>query len=181
MTIVMKLRSFLFVLLLTVCVGLQAQTSVYDFTVRDGYGQLVELSAYKGKVLLIVNTATRCGFTPQYEGMEALYQKYKEQGFVILDFPCNQFMKQAPGSFDEIHSFCTGKYNTSFPQFDKIEVNGDNASPLYVWLKKQKGVQRIRWNFDKFLVGRNGQVAAYYEMKVKPVQLENEIETLLAE
>ncbi|MBR1809396.1 MAG: glutathione peroxidase [Paludibacteraceae bacterium] len=158
---------------------LSAQTSVYDFTVKDGYGNNVSLAGYKGKVLLIVNTATRCGFTPQYEGLEALYQKYKEQGFVILDFPCNQFMKQAPGSFGDIHSFCTGKYNITFPQFDKIEVNGDNAEPLYRWLKQQQNVENIRWNFDKFLIDRQGNVVSYHKMTVKPAELETEIENLL--
>ena len=116
-----------------------AQTSVYDFKVKDDTGKDMALSDYKGKVLLIVNTATRCGFTPQYKDLEALYQKYREAGLEILDFPCNQFGAQAPGSIQEIHQFCTANFNIHFPQFDKIDVNGENAHPLYTWLKAQKG------------------------------------------
>ena len=116
-----------------------AQTSVYDFKVKDDTGKDMALSDYKGKVLLIVNTATRCGFTPQYKDLEALYQKYREAGLEILDFPCNQFGAQAPGSIEEIHQFCTANFNIHFPQFDKIDVNGENAHPLYTWLKAQKG------------------------------------------
>ena len=175
----MNTRQLILAFVLLLSATLSAQTSVYDFTVKDGYGNDVSLADYKGKVLLIVNTATRCGFTPQYEGLEALYQKYKEQGFVILDFPCNQFMKQAPGSFGDIHSFCTGKYKITFPQFDKIEVNGDKAEPLYRWLKQQQNVENIRWNFDKFLIDRQGKVVSYHKMTVKPAELETEIEKLL--
>ena len=113
--------------------------SIYDFKVKDDVGQEVSLSDYKGKVLLIVNTATRCGFTPQYKELEALYEKYAKDGFEILDFPCNQFGEQAPGTIQEIHSFCTANFDIHFPQFDKIDVNGDNAHPLYTWLKAQAG------------------------------------------
>ena len=112
--------------------------SIYDFTVKDRKGNDVSLENFKGKVLLIVNTATGCGFTPQYEGLEKLYKEYHEKGFEILDFPCNQFGNQAPGSDDEIHEFCTLKYNTTFDQFAKIEVNGENESPLYTFLKNEK-------------------------------------------
>ena len=113
--------------------------SIYDFKVKDDAGKDVSLSEYKGKVLLIVNTATRCGFTPQYKDLEPLYQKYHAQGFEILDFPCNQFGQQAPGTIREIHQFCTANYDIHFPQFDKIDVNGENAHPLYTWLKEQAG------------------------------------------
>ena len=152
--------------------------NVYDFTVKDRRGNDVSLTEYKGKVLLIVNTATRCGFTPQYEELEALYKNYKEQGLEILDFPCNQFGEQAPGTEEEIHQFCTLNFGTEFPQFKKIEVNGENESPLYTYLKSQQGFKGfdlenkigklldemmtkadpdyaskpdIKWNFTKFL------------------------------
>ena len=137
---------------------LSAQSSIYDFTVKDDAGKNVSLAEYKGKVLLIVNTATRCGFTPQYKDLEPLYQKYHAQGFEILDFPCNQFGQQAPGTIQEIHSFCTTNFDIHFPQFDKIDVNGENAHPLYTWLKAQAGGGDIKWNFTKFLVGRDGKV-----------------------
>ncbi|MBP5774117.1 MAG: glutathione peroxidase, partial [Clostridiales bacterium] len=125
--------------------------SVYDFTVKDKKGNDVSLSEYKGKVLLIVNTATKCGLTPQYDALEALYEKYHDQGFEILDFPCNQVLAQAPGSVEEIDSFCTLRFNTKFPRFGKIKVNGKDADPLYVYLKEQKP-GRIEWNFTKFLI-----------------------------
>ncbi len=164
--------------------------SIYDFKVKDDVEQDVSLSDYKGKVLLIVNTATRCGFTPQYKELETLYEKYRADGLEILDFPCNQFGEQAPGSIQEIHQFCTANFNIQFPQFDKIDVNGPNAHPLYTWLKAQKGFggfdvndQRgkmmdnmlrkrdadydkksdIKWNFTKFLVSRDGKVLKRYE------------------
>jgi glutathione peroxidase-family protein len=139
--------------------------SIYDFTVKDDAGNDVSLSDYKGKVLLIVNTATRCGFTPQYKDMEPLYQKYHAQGFEILDFPCNQFGQQAPGTIQEIHSFCTANFDIHFPQFDKIDVNGDNAHPLYTWLKAQAGGGDIKWNFTKFLIGRDGKIIKRYESR----------------
>lgn len=163
--------------------------SIYDFTVKDMNGNDVSLSQYKGKVLLIVNTATQCGFTPQYEELESMYEKFKDKGLVILDFPCNQFGGQAPGTIQEIHDFCTSTYKTTFPQFDKIDVNGENESPLYTFLKaKQKfkgfgsGEQAktmdellkkqdpdyasksdIKWNFTKFLVDKEGNVVARFE------------------
>lgn len=139
--------------------------SIYDFTVKDDAGRDVSLSKYRGKVLLIVNTATRCGFTPQYKDLEALYQKYQGQGFEILDFPCNQFGQQAPGTIQQIHQFCTANYDIHFPQFDKIEVNGAGAHPLYTWLKEQGGGGDIKWNFTKFLVGRDGKVLRRYESR----------------
>ncbi len=177
--------------------------SVYDFTVKDDAGQDVSLAAYKGKVLLIVNTATRCGFTPQYKELEALYEKYAKNGFEILDFPCNQFGEQAPGTIQEIHSFCTANFDIQFPQFDKIEVNGANEHPLYTFLKAQKGFggfdtndQRgkfmddmmrkrdanydkksdIKWNFTKFLVSRDGRVLKRYEPTDKMSDIEAAIQ-----
>ncbi len=156
--------------------------SIYDFTVADIKKNPVSLADYKGKVLLIVNTATHCGFTPQYEGLEMLYKRYREQGFEVLDFPCNQFGHQAPEVESEIASFCQLHYAVSFPQFAKIEVNGEGASPLYVWLKQQKGGtfgSAIKWNFTKFLVDRNGHVVARYSPTTKPEKIAKDIEKLL--
>ena len=150
--------------------------SVYDFKVKDDVGQEVSLSDYKGKVLLIVNTATRCGFTPQYKDLEPLYQKYHAQGFEILDFPCNQFGQQAPGTIQEIHSFCTANFDIHFPQFDKIDVNGENAHPLYTWLKAQAGGGDIKWNFTKFLVGRDGKVIKRYESRDRIATIETDMQ-----
>ena len=153
-----------------------AQCSVYDFTVKDDGGKDVSLSEYKGKVLLIVNTATRCGFTPQYKDLEPLYQKYHAQGFEILDFPCNQFGQQAPGTIQEIHQFCTANFDIHFPQFDKIEVNGEKAHPLYTWLKAQAGGGDIKWNFTKFLIGRDGQVIKRYESRDQVAAIEADMQ-----
>ena len=177
--------------------------SVYDFKVKDDVGKEVSLSDYKGKVLLIVNTATRCGFTPQYKELEALYEKYAKDGFEILDFPCNQFGQQAPGTIQEIHQFCTANFDIQFPQFDKIDVNGANEHPLYTFLKAQKGFggfdtndQRgkfmddmlrkrdadfdkksdIKWNFTKFLVSRDGRVLKRYEPTDKMSDIETAIQ-----
>ena len=164
-------------------------SSVYDFTVKDRQGNDVCLDTYKGKVLLIANTATGCGFTPHYEPLEAMYKEMREQGFEILDFPCNQFANQAPGADDEIHEFCTVKFGTEFPQFAKIDVNGENADPLFAYLASVKpfdgfgkGLKNaalnkfakannkafgdktyIGWNFTKFLVDREGKVIARFE------------------
>lgn len=152
--------------------------SIYDFTVNDNKGNSVSLSEFKGKVLLIVNTATRCGLTPQYEGLEKLYEKYRDRGFEILDFPCNQFAFQAPGSAEKIDSFCTLKYNTKFRRFEKIKVNGNDTAPIYQYLKQQKP-GRIEWNFAKFLIDKNGQVAERFSPQEKPEALEGAIEKLL--
>lgn len=155
---------------------------IYDLTVKDIKGNDVSLSEYKGKVLLIVNTATGCGFTPQYDGLEKLYADHKDEGFVILDFPCNQFANQAPGTNDEIVSFCKMKFGVSFPQFSKIDVNGENESPLYTYLKKQKGGMlgsKIKWNFTKFLVDRNGNVIERYAPTTTPEKIEDDIKKLL--
>lgn len=156
--------------------------NVYDFSATSNTGELVGLQKYKGKVLLIVNTATGCGFTPQYEGLEKLFKAHHEQGFEILDFPCNQFGHQAPGSDDEIHQFCTMRYNTTFDRFSKIDVNGKNAHPLYQFLKSQKGGvfgKAIKWNFTKFLIAKDGTVVARYAPTVKPEEIEKDIEKLL--
>ena len=183
-----------------------AQTSVLNFTVKDRKGNDVALSEYNGKVLLIVNTATKCGFTPQYEELEALYKAYKDKGLEILDFPCNQFGNQAPGTEEEIHSFCTLNFGTEFPQFKKIEVNGENEDPLFTFLKKEKGFEGfnlehpigkildemmtkadpdyaskpdIKWNFTKFLVDGDGKVIARYEPTHDIKLIEQDIVKLL--
>ena len=156
--------------------------NIYDFTVKDMSGQEVSLSAYRGKVLLIVNTATRCGFTPQYQGLQALYEKYRSAGFEILDFPCNQFGGQAPEGEAEIKSFCQLNYQVSFPQFAKICVNGKNTEPLYEYLKKEKSGLlggAIKWNFTKFLIAQSGAVVARYAPADKPEDIEQAIEALL--
>ncbi len=184
--------------------GVSAQ-GIYDITVKDDLGKDVSLADYKDKVLLIVNTATRCGFTPQYDELEALYEKYHADGFEILDFPCNQFGEQAPGTIKEIHQFCTANFNIKFPQFDKIDVNGANESPLFTYLKAKKGFggfdlndQRgkfmdemlrkqdadydkksdIKWNFTKFLVSRDGRVVKRYEPtdKMSDVDIDIQLE-----
>lgn len=157
-------------------------TSLYDFTVSDQADQPVSLQDYKGKVVLIVNTATGCGLTPQYQGLQELYDKYKDQGFEILDFPCNQFMGQAPGSAEEINTFCTLNYHTTFPQFAKIKVNGKEAEPLFDWLKQEKSGPlgaRIEWNFAKFLINREGQVVERFSSKTYPLKMEDAIKALL--
>ena len=180
--------------------------NVYDFTVKDRRGNDVSLTEYKGKVLLIVNTATRCGFTPQYEELEALYKVYKEKGLEILDFPCNQFGQQAPGTEEEIHQFCTLNFGTEFPQFKKIEVNGENEDPLFTFLKSQRGFKGfdknhkigalldemlskadpdyaskpdIKWNFTKFLIDREGNVVERYEPTTDTKEIEEAIKKLL--
>jgi glutathione peroxidase len=141
-------------------------TTVHDFTVDDIQGQPVNLDRYKGKVLLVVNTASQCGFTPQYKGLEALYRKYRDRGLEVLGFPCNQFGAQEPGSEQEIATFCSTNYDVTFPMFAKVDVNGDKAAPLYRHLKQAKpgllGTQAIKWNFTKFLVDRDGKVVARY-------------------
>lgn len=157
-------------------------TNLYDFTVSDQADQPVSLQDYKDKVVLIVNTATECGLTPQYQGLQELYDKYKDQGFEILDFPCNQFMGQAPGSAEEINSFCTLNYQTTFPRFAKIKVNGKEAEPLFEWLKKEKSGPlgaRIEWNIAKFLINREGQVVERFSSKTDPLKMENTIKALL--
>ena len=157
--------------------------NIYDFNVDDIHGKPVALDRYKGKVLLIVNTASKCGFTPQYEGLEALYQKLHGKGLEILGFPCNQFGAQEPGSEKEIESFCEINYGVTFPLFAKIDVNGKSAAPLYQYLKEAKpgllGSEAIKWNFTKFLVDRNGNVVDRYAPKVEPENLTADVEKLL--
>ena len=180
----------------------QDTDNIYQFTVLDGVGNPISLSDYQGQVLLVVNTATQCGFTPQYTELQQLYDKYGVKGLTILDFPCNQFGEQAPGSYDDIHAFCTGTYNITFPQMAKIDVNGDSADALYVWLKSKASFggfdttdrigayldqmfrqqdslydqnPDIKWNFTKFLIDREGNVVRRFE----PTAKSNDIETML--
>ena len=187
--------------------GASAQ-AIYDIKVKDDAGREVSMADYKGRMLLIVNTATRCGFTPQYKELEALYEQYQPKGLEILDFPCNQFGQQAPGSIQEIHEFCTANFDIHFPQFDKIDVNGPDASPLFTYLKSQQGfggfdlndrlgkllddmMRRrnadydknpdIKWNFTKFLVTRDGQVVKRYEPTDKMEAIEADLSRLLSE
>ena len=150
--------------------------SIYDFSVKARDGKEISLKDYEGKVLLIVNTATGCGFTPQYTGLQQLYDKYKDQGFEILDFPCNQFLNQAPGSDEEIHTFCTGRFGITFPQFAKIDVNGKNEAPLYTYLKKQKRGKlssKIKWNFTKFLIAKDGTVLERFAPTDTPEKIDS--------
>lgn len=179
--------------------------TVYDFTVKDRKGNEVKLDSYKDKVLLIVNTATGCGFTPHYNPLEEMYKDFKDKGFEILDFPCNQFANQAPGSEEEIHNFCTLKFGTEFPQFAKIDVNGENADPLFVFLATEKPFQGfgkgiknaalekfanlnnktfgdkayIKWNFTKFLINREGKVIARFEPTVDMKEVRKAVEEAL--
>lgn len=156
--------------------------SLYQIKVEDINNNVVELEKYKGKVLLIVNTATKCFFTPQYEGLQWLYDKYQKQGFEILDFPCNQFGKDAPGSIEDIDKFCVDKFDTTFPRFTKINVNGNDESILYTYLKRhEKGFlnKKIKWNFTKFLVDQDGRVIKRYAPLVKPQKISKDIEKLL--
>ena len=196
-------------LLVTVsCFG-QKKKSIYDFTVKDIKGNDVSLADYQGKVLLIVNVASKCGLTPQYEGLEALYQKYKDQGLEILAFPCNQFLEQEPGTNEDIMEFCSINYNVTFPLFDKIDVNGKEESPLFTFLKAKapfkgypeeyeafanqltqihqrtgSGYEKgnaIKWNFGKFLISKDGKTILRFEPMVSPIMLEETIQEMLKE
>ncbi|MDR0935380.1 MAG: glutathione peroxidase [Oscillospiraceae bacterium] len=156
--------------------------TLYDFTVADAEGRDVSLAQYSGSALLIVNTATHCGFTPQLAGLQKLYETYRERGFEVLAFPCNQFGGQAPGTDAEIGEFCSLKFHTTFPQFAKIEVNGDNESPLFTFLKEQQGGllnANIKWNFTKFLVDKSGNVTARFASTKTPEAIAAEVEKLL--
>lgn len=154
----------------------------YDISVKDRSQNEVSLRNYEGKVLLVVNTATACGLTPQYPGLQKLYDTYRDKGFEILDFPCNQFANQASGTDEEIHAFCTGRFGVTFPQFAKIDVNGEFASPLFAWLKKKKGGlfgSAIKWNFTKFLINRDGKVVARFAPTDTPEKIEASVAKLL--
>lgn len=157
--------------------------TAFDFSAVDLDGKVQPLSQWRGKVLLIVNTASKCGFTPQYQGLEALWRKYGPQGLVVLGFPCDQFGHQEPGDAEEIRNFCTLTYDVTFPMFAKVEVNGPNAHPLWAWLKTQKGgllgIDAIKWNFTKFLVGRDGQVISRHAPTEAPESLASQIEAAL--
>ena len=184
----------------------EMRDDIYQFSVYDVDSNEVSMEDYRGKVLLVVNTATHCGFTPQYDELQGLYKKYHGRGFEILDFPCNQFGEQAPGSNSEIHAFCTSTYNTTFPQMAKVDVNGDNAAALFTWLKMRKGFEGfdttdnigayldkvfrsqdsnydqspdIKWNFTKFLIDRKGNVVARFEPTAKMADVESAIQALL--
>ena len=201
-----KIKHCLILILFILNINTLMAQNVYDFTVKDRKGNDVSLSEYKGKVLLIVNTATKCGFTPQYGELEALYKDYKDKGLEILDFPCNQFGEQAPGTAEEIHDFCTMNYGTQYPQFKKIDVNGPNELPLYTFLKAQKGFQGfdpehkigkiliemlskadpdyaskpdIKWNFTKFLIDKEGKVIDRFEPTFDIKIIEEKIKALL--
>ena len=158
-------------------------TTVFDFTAQDIAGKDVDLSQYKGKVLLILNTASKCGFTPQYKGLQAVFEKYRERGFEVLGFPCNQFGHQEPGDEAQISEFCELNFGVDFPLFGKIDVNGDDAHPLYRHLKEEApgllGSKAVKWNFTKFLVNRDGQVVKRYAPTDKPESLAKDIEKLL--
>ncbi|MBI2399147.1 MAG: glutathione peroxidase [Xanthomonadales bacterium] len=158
-------------------------TTIHEFSAQDLDGRDVKLSTYKGKVMLIVNVASKCGFTPQYTGLEALWRKYREQGLVVLGFPCDQFGHQEPGDAEEIKNFCALSYEVSFPMFAKVEVNGANAHPLWQWLKSQKsgflGLDAIKWNFSKFLVDRAGKVVKRYAPTDAPEKIEKDLVALL--
>jgi glutathione peroxidase len=154
-----------------------------DFSATTLDGREQALADYQGKVVLVVNTASQCGLTPQFEGLESLYEKYVDQGLVVLGFPCNQFAGQEPGTADEIGAFCQKNYGVTFPMFDKIDVNGDDTHPLYQWLRTEKGGllgSAIKWNFTKFLVGRDGQVIKRYAPTTEPEKLADDIEDALA-
>jgi glutathione peroxidase len=157
--------------------------SLYDFTVKNAKGEDVSLSKYKGKAVVVVNVASECGFTPQYEGLQKLYEKYQAQGLEIIGFPCNQFGGQEPGSDSEIQNFCTGRFGVKFPILAKVDVNGDDAAPVFTFLKKEKkgilGTEGIKWNFTKFLVSKDGEVIKRYGSVDKPESMHADIEAAL--
>lgn len=166
----MKLVTIFLALLMAQIVSAQTKTSLYDIPLKDIDGKDTSLKAYKGKVLLIVNVASKCGFTPQYEGLEALQKKFEKQGFTVLGFPCNDFMGQEPGSPDEIKQFCSSKYSVTFPLFSKDHVNGKEAQPLYQQLTGNDSPfpGRITWNFNKFLISRDGKILKRFDTRTKP-------------
>ena len=198
-------KIFMFLMVAFAALNVNAQKDFYSYTALDANEEEVSMNDFKGKVLLVVNTATKCGFTPQYTELENIYEKYRDQGFEVLDFPCNQFGEQAPGTYEEIHTFCTGNYNTQFPQFQKIDVNGENEDPIFTYLKSQQGFKGfgegqsaqfmgdmmkrrdpdsasksdIKWNFTKFLVDRNGKVIARFEPTEDMIKVEQAVAAAL--
>jgi glutathione peroxidase len=166
----MKFYAILLALLFLQVVCARAASSIFDIPLKDIDGKATSLKPYEGKVLLIVNVASKCGYTPQYAGLEALYEEYKDKGLVVLGFPCNQFGGQEPGTDEQIKQFCSSKYQVTFPLFDKIDVNGANRNPLYTMLAGESSPfpGNIRWNFSKFLIGRDGKILKRYDSKVKP-------------
>jgi len=162
---------------------MEKQKTIFQYSVKDINGVDISMETYKDKVLLIVNVASKCGFTPQYEGLEKLYQDHKDKGFEILGFPCNQFGSQEPGTEEEIKTFCSINYGVTFPIFSKIKVNGDNADPMYTFMKTEKpgtlGSKKIKWNFTKFLIDREGHVIKRFGSQTKPIDIEDDILELL--
>lgn len=158
-------------------------TTAYDFSAKTLDGDDQSLSAYKGKAMLVVNTASKCGFTPQYTGLEKLWEQYQDKGLVVLGFPCDQFGQQEPGDADEIRNFCSLNYDVKFPLYEKVEVNGASAHPLWKWLKKEKpgllGMEAIKWNFTKFLIDRNGRVVKRYAPTDTPEKIEKDLASVL--
>lgn len=175
--------SFFFITIFLTGMEVKKMQNIYDFNLKTIDGKETTLAPYKGKVMLIVNVASKCGYTSQYDGLQALYEKYKDKGLVVLGFPCNQFANQEPGSEEEIQNFCRVNFGVTFPMFSKIDVNGDNTHPLYQYLKSQQpgilGTEAIKWNFTKFLVDKEGKVLNRFSSSTKPKELEKEIETLL--
>lgn len=157
--------------------------SIYDFQVKDSKGQLIPLSNYKDQVVVVVNTASKCGYTPQYKDLQALYEEYKNEGLVVIGFPCNQFMNQEPGSNEEIQSFCELNYGVTFPIFGKVDVNGENADPLFKYLSKNApgimGLKSIKWNFTKFIIDKNGEVVERVAPQTNPQEMKATVEKLL--
>lgn len=175
--------SFFFITIFLTGMEVKKMQNIYDFNLKTIDGKETTLAPYKGKVMLIVNVASKCSYTSQYDGLQALYEKYKDKGLVVLGFPCNQFAHQEPGSEEEIQNFCRVNFGVTFPMFSKIDVNGDNTHPLYQYLKSQQpgilGTEAIKWNFTKFLVDKEGKVLNRFSSSTKPKELEKEIETLL--
>ena len=182
----MNMKIFLISLLLIIPLSIQAGDTMktfYDFNATSIRGEIKSMSDYKGKVILVVNVASKCGFTPQYEGLQKLYETYEKEGLEILAFPCNQFKEQESGTHEEIQTFCQVNYGVTFPLFEKIEVNGDSTHPLYAFLKKEAtgflGTESIKWNFTKFLIDREGKVLDRFGSSTKPVSMAEDIEKLL--
>jgi len=177
------MKKILMLFLVTLSLMAGENMSIYEFEVKDIDGKMVKLEKYKGRVMLIVNVASHCGYTGQYAGLETLHERYSDKGLSILGFPCNQFLSQAPGTIEEINRFCAEKYSASFPRFEKIQVNGPDESLLYTYLKRKKcGLfgKRIKWNFTKFLVDQNGVVLKRYRPSANPHRIGKDIEKLLS-